>query len=204
MGQHVIFGIRAHRAVVAVIYAYAFYFEKLSFKVFWELALIELLEHGNAVVGLTQLFVYGLPGHAEEGGALVVEVVAIGVVQPVRHGIDGYFALGGRQYLPVGHYLAPLCAYAGHADCIAPFHLGEYEIWRPLYEPPVAGLYGYHAMLAGYVAQKGRGICSGEVDYGEYLALVDLDIIVQYGGYLQRIEYVHVFGDKLIFAYEPF
>ena len=59
-------------------------------------------------------------------------------------------------------------------------------------------------MLAGYVAQKGRGICSGEVDYGEYLALVDLDIIVQYGGYLQRIEYVHVFGDKLIFAYEPF
>ena len=106
--------------------------------------------------------------------------------------------------MPVGHYLAPLCAYAGHADCIAPFHLGKYEIWRPLYEPPVAGLYGYHAMLAGYVAQKGRGICGGEVDYGEYLALVDLDIIVQYGGYLQRIEYVHVFGDKLIFAYEPF
>ena len=115
MGQHVIFGIRAHRAVVAVIYAYAFYFEKLSFKVFWELALIELLEHGNAVVGLTQLFVYGLPGHAEEGGALVVEVVAIGVVQLLEIegiGID-YGNYGSVRSYPENDMLAHTLGYVG-------------------------------------------------------------------------------------------
>ena len=67
MSQHIPLGIAAHRAVVAVVHAYAGYFQKLRFKVFGKIVLIILLKHRNAVIGLVHGLFDILTGHAKEG-----------------------------------------------------------------------------------------------------------------------------------------